>query len=106
MEDGFRISLISPEAAEQRGRWFVAPGHTFLEVDAHPGIADLLRGEQQRLADDLNRNGLGLLLNGTERGNHAEQGRRNGSRSPPKASSSGARYNCFLAVVHVSPQLS
>jgi hypothetical protein len=105
MENSLRIPLIGSEPAEEASRRFVAPGNAFLEVEAHPGFADLRRGERQLLDNELERDGIRFLMNRAESGNHAEQGRRDCQREPA-APSSGARYNSLLVVVmHVSPRV-
>src|SRR5437879_3036789 len=106
MEDGFRIPFICSQPAEQRGRCFVAPRHTLLEVHGETGLADLRWRYGERLHDGLERDSVGLPLHRTESGDDTEQGRRDGGREPPEASSSRASYNSVLVVVmHMSPRV-
>ena len=73
-----------------------------LRPDSPTGVGDTASGS----TTDSERDRIGLPLHRTESGDDAEQGRRDGGREPPEASSCGARYNSLLVVVmHMSPRV-
>src|SRR5215831_10201317 len=105
-QDQLRVFLVRPEPGEKAHGRFVAPGHTFLHVDARAGIAGRCRGERKRLDNEVGRNGVGQLMNSSERGDHADQRNPYRGGEPVEAPSSRARYNSVLAaVLHVSPRI-